>query len=542
MPASRRSPTSTRRAPRRQRPRRRDPGPERARRRARGAGRDHRRPPGRLAGCRRLPAHPPVPADEEAWVDRRCGKPGLRAAERGWTPRTRTSPPRGPGTTRGCRSASYNLSGPRATSSNGVDFPPTARTTAPRSRLTLELPLFRAARSARGCARRSRPGREPRPARATAPRDRPAGARRLPRGHGRPRRDRGPPRRAGLGPERVRRVRGRAGGRHPHVVEVLITQQNLFAARREFVAGARHGFLVNTLRLKQAAGSISIEDLRAIDALLTANPDVAPTASAPDERAAPVGAAARRPVPRPAHAGRTPERSAVRADPSLAANRSAVAGPSSVEERGLAAPARAPLASVNASVEAILAPTRLACSPCATRHPRALRRGRPRAGRVVVVPRRIGCRPRDRSRRRRPGRRGAGRARGPRRLHLIGEGRPLLEQPSARACPPGCACRARLAPRGRDVPRAPGCDPRPALVGRADCAWRGAGLLALVGALPAAARRVPVVADRAVDTAHALAGRARPSPASIWPPGSRAASTPSSWSPASSAAAKRSTA
>ncbi|MDY0023173.1 TolC family outer membrane protein, partial [Arenimonas caeni] len=42
------------------------------------------------------------------------------------------------------------------------------------------------------------------------------------------------------------------------IVDVLISQQALFQAQREY-ARARHAFLVNTLRLKQAAGTISLE-------------------------------------------------------------------------------------------------------------------------------------------------------------------------------------------------------------------------------------------------------------------------------------------
>jgi outer membrane protein len=75
------------------------------------------------------------------------------------------------------------------------------------------------------------------------------------------------------------------------IVEVLINQQNLFAAQREY-ANARHSFLVNTLRLKQATGQISVDDLRAVDALLTVDADAA---------AAP---AVEEPQPKPARARR----------------------------------------------------------------------------------------------------------------------------------------------------------------------------------------------------------------------------------------------
>lgn len=51
------------------------------------------------------------------------------------------------------------------------------------------------------------------------------------------------------------------------IVDVLITQQSLFQAQREY-ARARHAFLVNTLRLKQAAGTITVDDLEAVNRVL----------------------------------------------------------------------------------------------------------------------------------------------------------------------------------------------------------------------------------------------------------------------------------
>ncbi|WP_295361816.1 TolC family outer membrane protein [Arenimonas sp.] len=58
------------------------------------------------------------------------------------------------------------------------------------------------------------------------------------------------------------------------IVDVLISQQALFQAQREY-ARARHAFLVNTLRLKQAAGTIAIEDLQAVNAVLVADAEAA---------------------------------------------------------------------------------------------------------------------------------------------------------------------------------------------------------------------------------------------------------------------------
>ena len=66
------------------------------------------------------------------------------------------------------------------------------------------------------------------------------------------------------------------------IVDVLISQQALFQAQREY-ARARHAFLVNTLRLKQAAGTISIEDLQAVNAVLVADAEAALAASAEAE-------------------------------------------------------------------------------------------------------------------------------------------------------------------------------------------------------------------------------------------------------------------
>jgi len=51
------------------------------------------------------------------------------------------------------------------------------------------------------------------------------------------------------------------------IVDVLITQQALYNAQREY-ARARHAFLVNTLRLKQAAGIIEMADLQKVNQVL----------------------------------------------------------------------------------------------------------------------------------------------------------------------------------------------------------------------------------------------------------------------------------
>lgn len=52
------------------------------------------------------------------------------------------------------------------------------------------------------------------------------------------------------------------------IVDVLLAQQQLFNATREY-SRARHNYLVNTLRLKQAAGALDVADLEAINGLLS---------------------------------------------------------------------------------------------------------------------------------------------------------------------------------------------------------------------------------------------------------------------------------
>ena len=54
------------------------------------------------------------------------------------------------------------------------------------------------------------------------------------------------------------------------IVDVLITQQQLFSAQSVY-ARARNAFIVNGLKLRQAAGTITIADLQAVNRLLTAN-------------------------------------------------------------------------------------------------------------------------------------------------------------------------------------------------------------------------------------------------------------------------------
>jgi outer membrane protein len=56
------------------------------------------------------------------------------------------------------------------------------------------------------------------------------------------------------------------------IVDVLIAQQQLFQAKRDY-ATARHAFLVNELKLKQAAGILDATDLQAVNASLVTDAD-----------------------------------------------------------------------------------------------------------------------------------------------------------------------------------------------------------------------------------------------------------------------------
>ena len=51
------------------------------------------------------------------------------------------------------------------------------------------------------------------------------------------------------------------------IVDVLLSQQQQFAAEREY-ARARHGFILSNLRLKQSAGTIDVADIQAVNSLL----------------------------------------------------------------------------------------------------------------------------------------------------------------------------------------------------------------------------------------------------------------------------------
>ena len=54
------------------------------------------------------------------------------------------------------------------------------------------------------------------------------------------------------------------------IVDVLISQQVLFQAQRDYSV-SRHNFLVNTLRLRQAAGTVEAKDVAAVNRFLVAD-------------------------------------------------------------------------------------------------------------------------------------------------------------------------------------------------------------------------------------------------------------------------------
>lgn len=65
------------------------------------------------------------------------------------------------------------------------------------------------------------------------------------------------------------------------IVDVLIAQQQLFDAQRAY-ASSRHAYLVNVLKLRQAAGVLEVSDLESVNRSLVADADAALDASASD--------------------------------------------------------------------------------------------------------------------------------------------------------------------------------------------------------------------------------------------------------------------
>ena len=61
-----------------------------------------------------------------------------------------------------------------------------------------------------------------------------------------------------------------------NIVDVLNAQNNLFAAQRDY-ANSRYDFVINSLRLKEVAGTLSPEDIARLEGFLL--PPAAPTAS-----------------------------------------------------------------------------------------------------------------------------------------------------------------------------------------------------------------------------------------------------------------------
>jgi outer membrane protein len=217
---------------------------------------------------------PPTPADEEAWVRQALrANPQLRAAERALDAADHeVGAARAGHYPRLSASASYNrsITGGSSTS-NGIESPSDGENDGTTITLSLDLPIFSGG-AVRSSVRQATYARD-----ATShqlEQQRRAIARQTRRAYHAVV--------SGISEIEARRaalVSARSAYEASEVglqvgtrtiVEVLIAQQNLFTAEREY-AGARHDFLVNTLRLKQAAGSISIDDLRAVNDLLTAD-------------------------------------------------------------------------------------------------------------------------------------------------------------------------------------------------------------------------------------------------------------------------------
>ncbi|HET8899150.1 MAG TPA: TolC family protein, partial [Rhodanobacteraceae bacterium] len=53
-----------------------------------------------------------------------------------------------------------------------------------------------------------------------------------------------------------------------NIIDVLNSQQQLFQAKSAY-SQARHSYIINQLLLKQSAGKLGIDDLKAVNALLT---------------------------------------------------------------------------------------------------------------------------------------------------------------------------------------------------------------------------------------------------------------------------------
>lgn len=58
------------------------------------------------------------------------------------------------------------------------------------------------------------------------------------------------------------------------IVDVLLSQQQLFQAQRDYSV-SRHNFLVNSLRLRQAAGAIDVKDIQDVNRVLVRDAEAA---------------------------------------------------------------------------------------------------------------------------------------------------------------------------------------------------------------------------------------------------------------------------
>ena len=57
-----------------------------------------------------------------------------------------------------------------------------------------------------------------------------------------------------------------------NIVDVLNAQKNLYSAQRDYL-NARYDFILNTLKLKQMAGTLSPQDLKDLNAWVRGNKD-----------------------------------------------------------------------------------------------------------------------------------------------------------------------------------------------------------------------------------------------------------------------------
>jgi len=69
-----------------------------------------------------------------------------------------------------------------------------------------------------------------------------------------------------------------------NIVDVLLTQRNLYAAKRDYAA-ARYDYVINSLRLKAASGQLSEVDIRELNGWLDPNASIVSAPEKPAENA-----------------------------------------------------------------------------------------------------------------------------------------------------------------------------------------------------------------------------------------------------------------